>query len=353
MLLFQNEVIVMLNFLHAKSHNVTADFTYINWHELTLKIERPENLGAITPKEAKAKSAVIAATDAPNKTKESILLHDKFTLLRLDLDDTNLELKTIADMLESMCIESYVIHTTASHQQQATTNRYRVYIELAASITYEVWAAMESYLSYVFMADDCAKRPQQIMYLPVRLKDDSYQFKIAEGRALDVESSQLYKDAQAFEAEQNQELEKATSLPVKPSYQTQLIGKQVAIIDAVNSAYSWHELLIQYGYKAQGKAYLPPESTSKQAGVYILTSNTDGKERYYSHHENDPCATGLCLDKFDFMVMRSYQCDYKRALKQIAETYFPELHKHNLKEYKINKQNQRSQTLFAGEGAKL
>ena len=256
-------------------------------------------------------------------------------------------------MLESMCIESYVIHTTASHQQQVTTNRYRVYIELAASITYEVWAAMESYLSYVFMADDCAKRPQQIMYLPVRLKDDSYQFKIAEGRALDVESSQLYKDAQAFEAEQNQELEKATSLPVKPSYQTQLIGKQVSIIDAVNSAYSWHELLIQYGYKAQGKAYLPPESTSKQAGVYILTSNTDGKERYYSHHENDPCATGLCLDKFDFMVMRSYQCDYKRALKQIAETYFPELHKHNLKEYKINKQNQRSQTLFAGEGAKL
>ena len=353
MLLFQNEVIVMLNFLHAKSHNVTADFTYINWHELTLKIESPQNLGAITPKEAKAKSSVIAATDAPNKTKESILLHDSFTLLRLDLDDTNLELATIADMLESMCIESYIIHTTASHQQQATTNRYRVYIELAASITYGVWAAMESYLSYVFMADDCAKRPQQIMYLPIRLKGDSYQFKIAEGRALDVESSQLYKDAQAFEAEQNQELEKATSLPVKPSYQTQLIGKQVSIIDAVNSAYSWHELLIQYGYKAQGKAYLPPESTSKQAGVYILTSNTDGKERYYSHHDNDPCATGLCLDKFDFMVMRSYQCDYKRALKQIAETYFPELHKHNLKEYKINKQNQRSQTLFAGEGAKL
>ncbi len=348
MLLFQNEVIVMLNFLHAKSHNVTADFTYINWHELTLKIESPKNLDAITPKEAKAKSAVIAATDAPNKTKESILLHDNFTLLRLDLDDTNLELATIADMLESMCIESYIIHTTASHQQQTTTNRYRVYIELAASITYEVWAAMESYLSYVFMADDCAKRPQQIMYLPVRLKGDSYQFKIAAGRALDVESSQLYKDAQALEAEQNQELEKATSLPVKPSYQTQLIGKQVSIIDAVNSAYSWHELLIQYGYKAQVKAYLPPESTSKQAGVYILTSNTDGKERYYSHHENDPCANGLCIDKFDFMVIRSYQGDYKRALKLVAETYFSELHKHNLKEYKIHKQNQRTQTLFMG-----
>lgn len=338
----------MLKFLHAKSHNVTADFSYINWHALKLNVTSPQNLGALTPKEAKAKSAVIAATDAPNKTKESILLHDSFTLLRLDLDDTNLELATIADMLESMCIESYIIHTTASHQQQATTNRYRVYIELAASITYKVWAAMESYLSYIFNADDCAKRPQQIMYLPVRLKDDSYQFKIAEGRALNVESSQLYKDAQQFEAEQSKQLEQAISLPIKPAYQTHLIGNQVSIIDAVNSAYSWHELLIQYGYKAQGKAYLPPESTSKQAGAYILTSHTDGKERYYSHHENDLCANGLCIDKFDFMVIRSYQGDYKRALKLVAETYFSELHKHNLKEYKIYKQNQRTQTLFMG-----
>ena len=107
-------------------------------------------------------------------------------------------------------------------------------------------------------------------------------------------------------------------------------------------------MLIQYGYKAQGKAYLPPESTSKQAGAYILTSHTDGKERYYSHHENDPCANGLCIDKFDFMVIRSYQGDYKRALKLVAETYFSELHKHNLKEYKIYKQNQRTQTLFMG-----
>ena len=343
----------MLNFLHAKSHNVTADFTHINWHELKLKVKSPLDLGALTPKEAKARSAVIAATDAPNKTKESILLHDNFTLLRLDLDDSNLELATIADMLESMCIESYLIHTTASHQQQTTTNRYRVYIELAASVTYEVWAVMESYLSYVFMADDCAKRPQQIMYLPVRLKGDSYQFKIAEGGGLDIESSQLYKDALLFETEQKQQLEQATSLPIKPTYQTQLIGNQVSIIDAVNSAYVWHELLLSYGYKAQGKAYLPPESTSKQAGAYILTSHTDGKERYYSHHENDPCANGLCIDKFDFMVIRSYQGDYKRALKQIAETYFPDLHKHNLKEYKINKQNQRSQTLFLGEGGKL
>ncbi|WP_063704717.1 hypothetical protein [Pseudoalteromonas gelatinilytica] len=338
----------MLNFLHGKSHNVTADFTYINWHELKLKIENPINLGALTVKEAKAKSPVIAATDAPNKTKETILQHDNFTLIRLDLDDTKLDLESIADTLEGMAIHSYIIHSTASHQQGDKGNRYRIYIQLAASITYEVWALVESYLSYIFMADDCAKRPQQIMYLPVRLKGDTYEYKIGEGSAFDVCSSQLLQEARAFLVEQQQQIEQASQIPIKLPYKTELLGKQVSIIDAVNSAYSWHELLLSYGYKAQGKAYLPPESTSKQAGAHILTSHTDGKERYYSHHESDPCATGLCIDKFDFMVMRSYQGDYKRALKQIAETYFPDLHKHNLKEYKIHKQNQRSQTLFMG-----
>ena len=338
----------MLNFLHGKSHNVTADFTYINWHELKLKIKSPINLGALTAKEAKAKSCIIAATDAPNKTKETILQYDNFTLIRLDLDETKLDLETIADTLEGMAIHSYIIHSTASHQQGDKGNRYRVYIQLAASITYEVWGLVESYLSYIFMADDCAKRPQQIMYLPVRLKGDTYEYKIGEGSAFDVCTSQLLQEARAFLAEQQQQIEQASQIPIKPAYKTELLGKQVSIIDAVNSAYSWHELLLSYGYKAQGKAYLPPESTSKQAGAHILISHTDGKERYYSHHESDPCATGLCIDKFDFMVIRSYQGDYKRALKQVAETYFSDLHKHNLKEYKIHKQNQRSQTLFMG-----
>jgi len=42
----------MLKFLHAKSHNVTADFSYINWHALKLNVTSPQSLGALTPKEA-------------------------------------------------------------------------------------------------------------------------------------------------------------------------------------------------------------------------------------------------------------------------------------------------------------
>lgn len=338
-----------MNFLSAKSTKVTQDFNYINWHELTLKVTLPSDLGALTHIQAKAQSPVIAANDAPSKTKETVLKHDNFTLLRLDLDDTKLDIDSIGDTLESMGIESYIIHTTASHQQDGKGNRYRVYIEIAASITYKVWALVESYLSHVFMADDCATRPQQIMYLPVRYDGDCYEYKIGKGEPLNVADSQILDDALVLESEQAKQQEQAiNSVPIKPAFKQNLVGEQKSIIDLVNKHYTWECLLSHYGYKQQGKAYLPPEATSKTAGAYILTSHTDGKERYYSHHESDPCATGQCLDMFDFIVIREYGGDYKRALHDIAKTQFKQIHKHNQQEYFTHLHNESVNAFFAG-----
>ena len=341
-----------MKILSAKSHNVVKTFSYITYSDLVVKVISPANVGALHYSKAKAKSPVIAANDAPDKTKETVLKHNNFTLLRLDLDDTKLDIDSISDTLEGMGIESYIIHTTASHQQDGKGERYRVYIELAASITYEVWALVESYLSHVFMADDCAKRPQQIMYLPVRFDGDSYEYKIGKGEPLNVTNSQILTDAKAFEVEQAkqqaEQLEAAKTAPIKPAYKQKLIGKQISIINLVNSGYTWESLLSHYGYKQQGKAYLPPEATSKTAGAYILISHTDGKERYYSHHESDPCATGQCLDMFDFIVIREYNGDYKRALKDIAKTQFKDIHKHNQQEYFTHLHNESVNTLFAG-----
>ncbi|MDU0354493.1 hypothetical protein RS130_11595 [Paraglaciecola aquimarina] len=336
----------MLKFLYGTNHSNTTSFHYIDWNKLVTNVETPPNLGTISPKEAKEQSAFIAATDAPNKTKDTIMSHNNFTLLRLDIDETELNLDTIADTLESLFIESFLIHTTASHQQNENGNRYRVYIELAVSIPYGVWAALESYLSYIFKADDCATRPQQIMYLPVKLDGDKYAYKVAVGKALTVEGSQLLEDAKAFEQAQLEEQEAANTKPIKPTYKPDLIGQQVSIIDLVNEAYTWDDLLLSYGYKTQGKAYLPPESTSAKAGAYILTSNTDGKERYYSHHESDPCATGQSLDKFDFICIRGFRGNTSEALKQIAARYFPDVDRHNKEEWKIHQYNQKAQKLF-------
>ena len=338
----------MPRFLTAKNHNVVKTFCYITYQDLIAKVISPANVGALNYSKAKAQSPVIAANDAPDKTKETVLKHDNFTLLRLDLDDTELDIDSIADTLEGMGIESYIIHSTASHQQGGEGNRYRVYIEIAESINYAMWAMVESYLSHVFMADDCATRPQQIMYLPVRFDGDCYDYKIGKGEPLNVADSQILADALALEVEQTKQQEQAIKSPIKPAYKQNLVGKQISIINLVNSGFTWESLLSHYGYKQQGKAYLPPEATSKTAGAYILTSHTDGKERYYSHHESDPCATGQCLDMFDFIVIREYGGDYKDALRHIAETQFKQIHKHNQQEYFTHLHNESVKSLFSG-----
>jgi hypothetical protein len=337
----------MLRFLTAKSHHVRTNFKYIDWLELIAKVESPKDLGSVTTEMAKTKSEILAATDALDKQKDTVLAHDNFTMVRLDLDETKLDLDGIDDALTNMGITSFIIHTTANHQQNDNGNRYRVYIELAASLSYEVWTTLETYLSYIFMADDCATRPQQIMYLPVRFKGDCYQYHIAQGEPLTVEGSELLQRANAFKQEQLA-IEQAAVIdqPIKATYDENLVGCQVSIIDAINQSYDWESLLMSYGYIRQGNAYLPPESTSKAAGVYILTSDADGKHRYYSHHQSDPCATGKCLDIFDFLVIRNYGGDAKQALRTIAETHFTKLNKHNKKEWAIQQKNNKTRALF-------
>jgi len=337
----------MTTFLTSTNQLETTNFHYIDWPALVDIAATPKQLGDVKPEEAKDSSSVIAATDAPNKRKETILTHDNFTLLRLDLDDTHFTIEDLITHLQTISIQSYIIHTTASHQQDAKGNRYRIYIELADSLNYAVWAMLETYLSYLFIADDCATRPQQIMYLPVRFDSDQYEFYVGKGKAFKADKSTLLSNAQSFKDAQLQEQETASvNTFIKGSYPEKLIGKQVSIIDAVNQSYDWDSLLTSYGYKRQGKAYLPPESTSKKAGAYILTSHTDGKERYYSHHENDPCATGQCIDKFDFITIRDFAGDHFNALKTLAKSHFPELDKHNKEEWKVHQDNIRIKAVF-------
>ncbi|MFC3096179.1 hypothetical protein DRW07_05275 [Alteromonas sediminis] len=345
----------MLKFLSAKSHKVTTNFSFIGWDDLVKVVENPPYLGAIDTKQAKAKSAIIAATDAPDKQKSTILEHNNFTLLRLDLDETPFDMEGVTDTLENMGISSFVVHTTASHKQRGNGNRFRVYIEIAESLTYKTWATLEAYLCYVFRADDCASRPQQIMYLPVTYDGSHYEYHVSKGMPLKTNCSILMKRAIEFCKKQHIEQEKAiaglSSHAIKPTIKESLVGKQVSIIDLFNSNYGWDELLTSFGYVKQNKAWLPPESTSKTAGAYILQSPTDGRERYYSHHESDPCATGKAIDQFDFITIREYGGDTKQALKEVALRHFPDVDRFNKKEWAINNHNQKAQLLFSG-GAK-
>lgn len=324
-------------FLYAKSTKITKAFDYIDWNDLCDLVKNPVELEGRTIEEAKKALPVIAANDAPDKQKATVLQHDNFTMLRLDLDDTELGINGVTDKLKGLELESFIIHTSSSHLAKGKGNRYRVFIEIASSVTYEAWSTVETYLSLLFSADDCAARPQQIMYAP--LDTESYDYRITKGKAFEVEGSNLLEEAKKLKQQQDEQITKAEDKPVKPQYEPKLVGKQISIIDLVNGGYDWPDLLSSFGYKRQGKAWLPPEATSKQAGAYILRSHTDGKERYFSHHENDPCATGRSIDKFDFIALRVYGGSQFEALKGIAKDYFPDVHKHNQQEYFTAKHN--------------
>ncbi|TWX73153.1 hypothetical protein [Colwellia sp. C1TZA3] len=331
-----------MKYLHAKSHHVTDSFDYITWQEVVKLIEEPPKLGNVKPTTAKLKSAVIAANDAPNKTKDTVLLHNNFTMLRADLDKTKLDISSLKNTLNNMGFDSHIIYTTSNHLQGDNGNRFRIFIELAYSIDFELWSTLTTYFSYVLSADDCASRPQQIMYLPCRFKGDNYNFSIASGKAYSPDGSKFLDDAIEFKRQQQVELEAKQQLnkgQFKPQFTQQLIGKQVSIVDAVNNYFDWDSILNQYGYIKQGKAWLPPEAKSNRAGVYLLTGN-DGKERYYSHHENDPCASNRPIDKFDFITIRDYKNDSKVAVKELAKLYFKNIDEHNKNEWRTHLVNE-------------
>lgn len=312
----------------------TKGFKLIDWNQLVELILNPPVISATSALEAKRQSLAITSSNCLNKRLEAITEHNNFTLLRLDLDETQHTLETIRDTLHSLDVSSYIIHTTASHQQAGKGNRYRVYIELADGVPQDEWQLAQTYLAYCFEADDCSNRPQQIMFFPTRYAGGQYFNHVNFGESLKLGNSRLIEQAISFDDEQKKKiqiLEEDQVNRIKPTYTGKWLTGQVSIIDAVNVGYVWSDLLTQYGYKRQGRSWLPPESKSRCAGVYILTA-MDGKERYYSHHTSEPCATGRCIKNFDFLVIRSYGGDVCKAIRSLSK-HFPDIDLHNRKIY--------------------
>jgi len=267
----------MIYFLHATNVVQTENFSYIAWKDLiSLCSDLPVTVFK-TAKEAKKKSAVIASHNAINKRKEQAIEHDNFTLLRLDLDDTELDIESIKAQLKALGIENYIIHTTAKHQQidditgECYGNRFRVYIKLEEPLNFKDWSLIETYLSRAFNADDCATRPQQIMYLPTSFTGIKYDYAIGDNGVNNIAS--LLAKANIHHEKDAKEcaviIQSLSAMPSKEHKPECLVGKQISLIETVNDAYEWGSLLRHYGYKQQDKKWLPPESKSGAAGVVI------------------------------------------------------------------------------------
>jgi hypothetical protein len=308
---------------------------------------------------AKANSACIGAHDLPtSKRKADVLKHDSFTMLRLDLDDNAPSMEEISEELKALGLSLYLIYSTAKHKQiDAETgedygNRYRVIVPLRRPMPYQRWEWSQVGLSIPFESDSCADRPQQIMYLPTRYDGDRYEFEIMNEGENQGEVIKALND-NGFEVKKGQ-LEDNKKLSSKPQFDEKIEGNSISIIDTFNAQFSVEDVLRQFGYECKSARWLSPFSKSGIAGGGVLKAKS-GKRRYYTHSESEKSALNLAkgrsFDAFDMYCYLEHSGDQFEAVHEVAKKFFPEIDKHNKREYRIKKHNERvSKELQAKEG---
>jgi hypothetical protein len=331
----------------------------INTDELIELIANPPKVDGnhIT---AKAKSACIGAHDLPSsKRKADVLEHDSFTMLRLDLDDNAPSMEEISEQLKALGLSLFFIYSTAKHKQIDTEtgedygNRYRVIVPLRKSMHYQKWEISQIGLSIPFESDSCADRPQQIMYLPTRYDGDRYEFEIVnEGENQAEAIKALHGNGSKVKEGQREDIKK---LSYNPQFNEKLEGNAISIIDTFNAQFAVEDVLRQFGYECKSGRWLSPFSKSGIAGGGVLTSNKDGKRRYYTHSESEQnalnLAKGRCFDAFDMYCYLEHSGDQFEAVHEVAKTFFPQVSKYNRSEWCIKRHNEKAlKKLQAKEG---
>lgn len=363
-----------VKFLHGFSVKQTTGFNLISWDQLVELCKSPSETVHKDMATAKANSQIIGAHDnAQSKRIADVVRHNNFTLLRVDLDDTDLEVNEIKSRLKAIDITSYILHTSARNKYIEADgtqhgNRYRLYIELKSGIDLETWSMLQMFLSNYFNSDTCANTPNQIMYLPSRFEKYCHRCIVNKGKAFDPKAdTKMMKEAKELSAkfkEATKPLAVAEVIPT-PRVESPRVGGQVSILEKFDSEIPWESLLKDAGHTPEHKAdgtvrWLRPGG-SEAAGI-VVKSFTDGKERFFTYSTTDRGRLGMKtmisdngvetvrpMSKLDFYAANYHGGDLKAALNDIGDKFFPIAQKHNRREWYIQKENQAVMALYGKE----
>lgn len=341
-----------LAMLTGNSHEQTTGFSYVAFNELLERVLSPVQIQADDIKTAKAKAPICAPHDAPAKTKDAVLEHDRYTMLWGDVDEGNKELAELEGELLAQGLESYAIYSTANSTEE--NKRWRVLLELDEAVSHQEWLKLQGYLSQVIGGDQSALRPAQILYLPFKCEHTQhFDSRIVQGDALNTQLSGFVAKArdyyQQVEAERAHREVSALDAPKRPF---SLPSGQQSPIELFNEAHDIGSLLETYGFKKSGSKYIHPSSQSGMAGVVLLD---DGK-KYYSHHQSDPLNDGYKHDAFDVWVELAHGGNFEAAVKQAAQGLDFEGNKQRQREYRQNQAQQDTYGAFShaiGAGSPL
>lgn len=331
-----------LAMLVGRNHNQTTGFDYCTFAELLERVKAPAQLRGASVDAVKESAPICAPHNAPVKTKDEVLRHDRFTMLWADLDEGSQDLTAIQARLAALGIESYTVYATAN--SKPVDKRWRVLVELEEAVTFEKWHTLQSYLTYSLAGDTVALRPQQILYLPFECEQTQhFETAIGEGYPLDTMLSDFETKAHGHQQEQEAKAaQEAAKAPAKPKSRVSLAQGQQSPIELFNAAYDAASLLDSFGYKRVGKKYIHPNSSSGKAGVTLLD---DGRS-YYSHHSSDQLNDGHKHDAFDLFVHWTHRGDFDAAVRQAADDLDPQGQRDRRTEHKQQQTQQAAYDAF-------
>lgn len=327
----------------------TAPAKFLNLAGVVALVKSP----TVGPKES---AAALTPFYADGKTKSHA---EKATYCALvqDHDDDNLTAENLRAIYDPLGC-AWLAFTSASHQQEKggiVANRWKVIIPLAQGIDADQHSKIANGLALSLGTDKAQARSQQVFYAPNKISGTAPYESIDETARdfLDPydESHPLISAAvNAYECEQQERDRTARAAPPKPRAAT-LGATGGGIIEKVNAAYDLDGELQAHGYRKIGKAYLSPESTTGNPGVYILHGD-DGTERVYSHHgETDPLSNlnhdGHALDLFDVLCILDYNGDVSRAVADLAPKVDPDGQKQSRRERRAAKGAEKVEAEFA------
>ncbi|WP_417879537.1 YfjI family protein [Vibrio sp.] len=328
------------------NHTQTNGFCLMGLSDLEHAIINPQDLTQYQPdtnkklRQAKSLCAWFLPSDiGTSKQKSAVENHNNYTCLVADIDDGNSPLEEVKSVLKQIGINSYYIYSTMSSKPEDM--RWRVVVPISEAIDLDHWQTLQTGLTVALDGDDCAKRSQQISYLPALsfYNKDCYQYAIEKGEPIDVFNSQFVDGAKALVLQQENEIaeqEKKTKLS-PPKFVSQT---GVSPIDHFNNSITWDELLANKGFKRKGKKWLHPDSTSGAPGVFI-SYRDDSNGRYVSSHTSDPLCDGFSHDKFDVYCQFEYGSISQETIIKAATAYAREtrtidgdtLERHNQRNY--------------------
>jgi hypothetical protein len=283
----------------------------------------------------KNNAAALTPYSANGKQKQDTL-NAQYHAIVVDHDDDDLTKEQLCAKYDKSNT-NYIAFTTSSHQQDkkgVKANRWKVFIPLAAPINQEIFSTVSLGITLLMKADLAQVRAQQVFFAPNKLTEQaSYDYVLkldaVNLNVRDKTNKLLQSSLQAFQKDEQEREAQAKAAKAKPR---NVSKNNSSIIQLVNDAYDLEKVILEFGYKKQGKKYLSPYSESGLAGVSIYN------DKLYSHHgSSDPLSSlnhdGHTLDTFDVLRCLKHSGDFSAAIKHYANELDPDGQKRRQKEY--------------------